>query len=313
MNNYCNSCNCGPIVIPPLNLGNNSNCCMVNTSSTSTTNDSNNNDNTSNALNNVHQNTNQIDPSILRYCTGFLDAHSNLAFDTYHIANSGENLATQIVIQIPATLSTFSVYFEFLLPNKERFLSEPITPRFEIMNLYNNNTLVMEDQQVLIVRYNLPRYVCAYPGTVSMNLKCVNSSNMVLKSKPVQFQVSNTVNATDSDRYFSGDLLDYLATHMVKDVTYDNGILTFYQYNPSLGVNIPLKSFDIRDAVGNHPAQDLTEEDVINLKNLINNPETSPADALTQEEVDALRALLANNSENNPSEGSEDTTTTETN
>ena len=293
MNNCYNGCGCGPTVIPPLNMGGTCSNCMVNTTN-------------SNTVNNSTQESKQIDPSIRRYCTGFMDANSNLAFDTYQIANSGESLATQVVVQIPATLESFSVYFEFLLPNKERFLSEPVAPRFEIMNLYNGNTLVMEDQQVLMVRYNLPKYVCAYPGVVSMNLKCVNSNNMVLKSKPVQFQVANTVNAIDTERYFSGDLLDYLARYMVKDVTYENGILTFYQYNPSLGINIPLHSFDIRDAVGNHPAQDLTIEEVAKLKDMINNIVTKPADTLTQEEVDALRALLRSN----PSEGTEDTTTT---
>ena len=170
-----------------------------------------------------------------RQIKGYMDEDAKLVFNKYNVANSGENIATELSFTVPSTLRNYTVYFEFTLPNRMKFVSPPVKNNLEELDIYNEKDLKYKKQETFVIRYNLPKFVCFFEGELTMNVKFVNDSNYILKTDVVKFKVGKSVNPEAEDRYFSGDLLDWLTTHKIDLLEFEEGYVIGYATNPSTG------------------------------------------------------------------------------
>lgn len=174
--------------------------------------------------------------SIVRYIKGRVDKDSTLVFEKDNVSNSGENLVTELVVELPTeVLLTCRLYFEFLLPTQERFISEPLSAHTETVEDVDQLTRQPITRDAIILRYKLPRYVAIVSGNLITNIKATNDSITVYKSKIAVLKVDDSTNSEFDDRYYKGDLLDYIVNNKIDTFDYKEGWLIGYLKIPDTG------------------------------------------------------------------------------
>lgn len=191
----------------------------------------------------------------LRTLVGKVDKQSVLTITPENVANSGENLVTELAVELPGDLlASYRLYFEFLLPTKQRFISEPLTAKEETINSINEQTRQPSAYTALVVRYKIPAYVARVAGPLVVNLKATNDSVTIYKSKTFTLKVDDSVNPEYDDRYFQGDLLDYLVIHKIDYMKYIEGYLHVYTTNPTTGESQDVDQFPINPLFDSYDA-----------------------------------------------------------
>ena len=168
---------------------------------------------------------NKIEDSVrVKICSGKIDKKSILTFDDQVILNSGENGFTILRVDLPEIiLEDYRIYFEFLLPSKERFISINQVPYWDEIEDVDEVTRQPITKKVLRVDYRVPRYVARFAGVLLCDVKATNDSVTIFKSKTASLTINQTVESEDDVRYYEGDLLDYLVMNQINDMKYING------------------------------------------------------------------------------------------
>lgn len=184
---------------------------------------------------------------LVRQINGKVDKDTVLSFETSNVSNSGENLVTELVVELPSDiLLTYHIYFEFLLSTKERFISEPlIAEEVSVPALDQFNNPIVDGRKATIVRYKIPRYPTMIPGVMLVNVKATNDTITIYKSKVASLTVDDSVNSQFGDRYYRGDLLDYLVRTKIDSFSYKEGWLIGLLKIPETGELIEIGRYPI--------------------------------------------------------------------
>ena len=187
----------------------------------------------------------QLNPR-LKVLSGKVDSQSVLTITPDNIANTGENLVTELKVELPTDiLSTYRIYFEFLLPTKQYFISEPLAAVEEELEGIDDTTRQPYSYKAWVVYYKIPAFVGLIAGPCVVNLKATNDSVTIYKSKTTILTVDQSTNADLADRYFRGDLLDYIVMHKIDTMKYIEGWIHVYTTNPTTQEQIEITKFPV--------------------------------------------------------------------
>lgn len=171
----------------------------------------------------------------LKQLNGIIDDQGVLTITPSKLASQYENMVNEITVELPdEILSTYRVYFDFILPSKERFISEPLVPEVSSKEVINQFTRLPETKEILIVKYKVNAYVTRFAGPCLLSIKASNDSVTLYKSDLCTLTINSNTDSEIDDRYFRGDLLDYLVARKLDDVEYTNGWMYAYATNPTL-------------------------------------------------------------------------------
>lgn len=180
-----------------------------------------------------------------RYINGKVDLNGVLTLSPHIIANAGENLVTQIKIEITQeVLDTYRFYLEFLLPTQTRFISKPLEVSYEDVESKDKYNQPIT-RKALFITYIVPRAVALVSGPVIVDVKATNDSVTIWKSKTYTLEVDSSVDPQDDQRYWDGDLLDYLVMHKPDKLKYVDGWVQVIVINPSTGEEEVVNRFPI--------------------------------------------------------------------